>query len=492
MRLVLTWAGLTACNEHPIVHTELDRFADARTGMCTPARSAVDVLIVVDDSASMVQEQPNLAENLGAIADVYEQAADRLDYRIAVVPASMAHPGCEGPGGDGAFSADPCTDRLDDFVVTASGEGPGADTRDVCLDACDGWALQLEPPWIERIEGVSNLPAGGEIRQALACMGLQGVGGCRFQSPLEAMRAAILRAEDPEDAAFGFLRPHAGLFVMFVGDGMDCSAGPAGEALFSAPGATAATCWDAGIVCDADRNCRPVDRDGSGAATEPDGAALLHPLDGYLELLRGIDRQKQVVVPGIGRRVFVSTVGAMPAGGWPVYPPPADEGEAATFGVGLGCSTAVGQGHPAPRLFEMATVMAEGFQFEHWSICSDDFRPAVACLPGPSLPPPSCLPCVSDRKPTVPGVQPECIVHETTRDGTVLEVPPCEDTPERPEGHDRCFRILTDDAMSDECASEGANAQATIVWGDVRPDASCYEVVCTQSQRPLLDCPGQI
>lgn len=329
---------------------------------CSPPPTKVDVLLVVDDSPSMVEEAEALAQAMRDIAEVYEQTT--LDYRVAVTSTHVSGPDCP-PGLDGRFVRTSCIDRLEDFVSPESREATSTDARAVCGATCDGVIASV--PWIERVEGVHNVD--DPIRH-LVCAGQLGFNGCEAESPMAAALRALERAGDPTDPNFGFLRPDAGLSIVFLGDEDDCSR-PA-DATRPLRGATpSSACWDAAARCDED-SCELAN----------DGELL--PLEAFATRLRAIEEDKQVRSGNDGQRVFVSAVGGVPIG-YPEDPlryETDDSDFAGAFGVAPGCVTA--ERVAAPPLRTLAAAEA----FPEWmanvvSSCADDWWWALACLPNP-------------------------------------------------------------------------------------------------------------
>lgn len=174
----------------------------------------VDLLFVVDDSASMQGLQTELPELLDAFvagSDVPgEERPELTDIHVAVVSTNMGIEaagieGCEGAGDDGVFleltseELAACSPDMQSFVEYEDGEG--------------------------------------EITTELAasCVPSPGTDGCGFEHPLEAMLKALWPASDAsiqfrigaghgEDANAGFLREDSLLVVVVVSDEDDCSA----------------------------------------------------------------------------------------------------------------------------------------------------------------------------------------------------------------------------------------------------------------------------
>src|SRR5690606_20250072 len=111
-------------------------------------------------------------------------------------------------------------------------------------------------PWIESYSGVGNLPSGIDTLEAFQCFAPQGISGCGWESPLEAMARALDNMQNPERPEHGFLRSDALLAVLIVTDEVDCSISPGmGDALFvdktfwEGNLMTSAACWNAGVAC---------------------------------------------------------------------------------------------------------------------------------------------------------------------------------------------------------------------------------------------------
>ena len=155
----------------------------------------VDVLVVVDRSASMADDRERLARFAGGLASV---ALD-TDAHVAVVTSDLGGDGVAGCAGDGDAArfqrAAEC--GVDDGFVRT---GARAD-----LGTLDN--------------------AGGDVRGALACMLDLPVSTCPLSQPL----AAALRAVDgSQPANAGFHRAGVRLAVIILTDSDDCSLVAAG------------------------------------------------------------------------------------------------------------------------------------------------------------------------------------------------------------------------------------------------------------------------
>lgn len=365
----------------------------------------VDILLVIDNTGSMAEEQEILVDTVSALMVALERPGVEANYRLAFTTTDHGNPYCSARG-EPSFVFDVCRDHLEDFhFVTAE----PSDRTGVCLDACPEELVGLETlpttvagsdevaprPWIERTDGVRNLPETVSASDAAACLAAQGLMGCGFEQPLETMRRSLLRAFTAEDAAFGFMRPDASLVVIFVTDEDDCSYNPNHGSIFlpdgertfwndpTAASPSSAVCWNAGVRCEGSE-CRAVDLDEQGNLVDATSAAtdaVLHPLSRYVDALATIEAQKKAIDPALEVRVVA--IAGVPAGydGTLEY---SHEGEDVTFveqfGIDPGCTTERGQAVPPVRLREFVEAFAVDGEINLYSICGDDFRPAFEAV----------------------------------------------------------------------------------------------------------------
>lgn len=485
---------------------------------CLPVPPAVDVLLVIDDSPSMHEEAAALAENLRGFSQLYQRSV--LDYRIAVTSTDLGNPSCDpATADDGALLASSCRARPEQFVRGASVEAGPIDVWDEgCASHCGLDSLERLPtalfeggparprPWLERVGGVGNLPDGVDPDEALACLGSLGVSGCAFESPLAAAARALERSADPRDPAFGFLRPHAALLVLFITDEDDCSHRaehgdvfePGGDrALWSdptAPEPTSAVCWSAGVACEAgDRGaCHPVHRGPDGAPV-PAEAAVLEPPEDHIALYEAIDRSKRAGVlyspdvPGVYVRRVGGTLALEPAGA-------VDPQTLRAFGTGPACTGEDGrEAFPAPRLQVVVDAFPQDPGSRATSICEDVWIDALACVPAPfggsEQPWDGCfVGCPEDEDPSTPGLQPRCRLerHDTLADGrsTRRTLPRCEWA----DDGEPCWWPEVED-RGPWCLAAGGAFEVRL--RDVVPAArgTCLTLACAASTRPRADCP---
>jgi hypothetical protein len=362
--------------------------------------------------------------------------------------------------------------------------------------------------------------------EAFPCIASQGAGGCRFESPLEAMYQALQRMLRPGEPEYGFLRPDAQLMIVFITDGTDCSfaeehadifspASDGGSAVFwsdpDADAPTNAVCWNAGVACEGSgmpyASCSPSNKDAEGREDVVDDDAVLHPLRRYIELVQQIEDSKR----GTAERpdVIVSVISGVPQGydGELVYASSLDPVEQREFGVGSGCTyddgdptTPLATARPPVR----EKAFAEAFEINDrpnlYSICQESY---VGALDGIAVQlsdviRPSCMSaCVADVDAGTDGLQPRCTVTQESpgvggADAGNTDVPPCNADGTLPDDADACFVALLDDTLSEECVAEGWNLEFRIVRRECVhvPAGATIHATCSASLTPHIDCPS--
>jgi hypothetical protein len=539
----LSLAALAACSPGRLLDDndgEPEHYSEVTVQLQYTRPRKVDLLIVLDNSSSMAEEQATLANNVGSLIEVLEAEDVRSDYRVAITTTDTGHPSCPTSTPEhGAFMLTPCTSRLDQFV--ADGEGGPSDVRAVaCTDICglDAADLSILPtttdedptptprPWLENIGGRSNVPEGVEMRDAMRCFAPQGVAGCDFESPLEAMRQALLRTKDPTDPAYGFLRKDAVLFVAIITDEDDCSLAPGAEEIFS-PEATSATCWNAGVTCIGDPSgydsCEAINKDLAGNEGVSDADAVLQPLAAYVELFDELMADKLALDPS--QRPIIGVVGGVRSDGSLKF---ADVGDTdpefqQTFGIGPGCTAPSGvpnepiRATPPVRLRAIVDAFTPGNLF---SSCEDNWVPVLEELWhfgwwGFGQLQLGCFPhCALDTDDSTLMVEPDCIIEQHLPDADQAEhIPECArdeqgylidsetNDYQLPSDANVCYALLTDaaqqtsdvaDDMSPECTDLAFNLEFKISRrpGHPAPGGTRVTATCSLSADPSIACPG--
>jgi len=203
---------------------------DAGAPAPVPGTDQVDLLLVIDNSCSMTEEQASLTAELPRLLEVLATGdLDRngqrdiapLDVRVGVTTADM---------GTGGYTVPTCAraDFGDDGILRTQGR----------TDLTD--CAPTYPPFLAHGAG-DDLPAS---TTALGCVANVGTGGCGFEQPLEAALKALSPSAPTAWTAASFSPPifHEGtaghgdgfnaglvredsvLAVVFLSDEEDCSA----------------------------------------------------------------------------------------------------------------------------------------------------------------------------------------------------------------------------------------------------------------------------
>ncbi|MDC0717201.1 hypothetical protein [Nannocystis bainbridge] len=383
----------------PSAGSDSEPTTEASTGE-VPSVSAVDILFVIDNSGNMARHQERLVESIPALL----AGLDGQDLRIAVTTTDTGNPRCPAaqttPEG-GKFVMRRCVDAIDqgDFIFDEE------DFSSACTDHCTLSAIDftvaptstaLDPApkprnWIERTGG--DLNVGTSLADALACALPQGVSGCGFESPLQAMSFALtLALTSDSQTNYGFLRPEADLRIIIVTDEADCSYRHEFKDIFTTnktfwenpdrPDATSAVCFNAGVKCDGPgptyASCEAVDFAADGTVAADPAQAVLRPISEYVELLQDIQATKTGGA-SVGLFALAGVPHGFETGTVPlVYADDPDPDQQELFGIAAGCVAADDANItaiPPTRLIGLATSMLGAPQI--FSICDEDFDAAM-------------------------------------------------------------------------------------------------------------------
>ena len=203
MRFPLLATALLAACDTSVVVGDLEEVTTLRAVQ----NRNLDILFVVDNSASMTEQQSSLAGNFPRMIDVLEQLDGGLpNLHIGVVTSDM---------GTSASQTSP---------------GPGVGTIGVggCAGYGDNGALQHRSmllsngaTFISDVAGPNDTREKnytGALRDVFGEIALVGATGCGFEQHLSSMRQALAN-----QANSGFLRPDANLAVVIIADEDDCS-----------------------------------------------------------------------------------------------------------------------------------------------------------------------------------------------------------------------------------------------------------------------------
>ena len=439
----------SGCINHPLKGVILDKVSEKPEQVQLTVNKDVDILFVIDNSGSMGEEQAILAQNFGSFIEVLEAKEVEANYRIGVTTTDNGNPWC--PVGAttpeaGKLVLSSCKNRLNDFLFNNTVDVQDLACNDICTLTDD--QLEITPtttdfdttakprPWLENIEGKKNIPDATSTVDAFKCFGPQGINGCGFESQLESMYLSLKRAENTNEAEYGFLRAQAILAIVFVTDEVDCSYNKDYSEIFEQDGnkvfwsdptasfPTSAVCWNAGVECTGDpsnfETCDPVNKDVDGNPGVSDAEAVLHPMSRYYGLLDGLEQQKQEF--NANQEIIVGLIGGVAQDGSLQYGEvgSTDPEYQDSFGIGPGCTAPAPMGSTDPvtavppvRERDLVNRYSEGNMF---SICEDDYSPALEEIARSiqSQIQPACYPrCVKDSDEATPIVEPECTVEES-------------------------------------------------------------------------------
>ena len=408
----------------------------------------VDLLFVIDNSGTMGEEQLNLARNFPLLVQQLEaletDVGTGADVNIMVTTTDFGNPLCKPfanhPPESGAPVGDACTKRLDRFTGLGNINPPVYE--EACTAVCA--APGIEPvgndliihfndegdnvPAVEPVDINNDGVLDSPVAQALACIGPQGIDGCGYESPLEAMMQALNpyapwncgAPDDPVACPNGgverpFMREGAVLAVAMITDEADCSVKDYAimtdddyfAELDGQPLPSSAICWKAGVTCNGpDANGVYVN------CYSDDGDDLLQPVKRYTDFLN------LYIKEGLGKEVvMLGILGVPPVTAHnPNKPHEPIEGgvhdlvyrkwrdadileedmlagidadyQQWAFGIGPGCTGVDDQGNVTGQAIPPVRVkeVCESLDYDGHvrccieSVCDDDFSPALTCL----------------------------------------------------------------------------------------------------------------
>jgi hypothetical protein len=174
-----------------------------------PLPTSVDMLVMVDNSSSMGQEQANLTQSFHLLLDALIAPADLDGDGFEDGPAvESLHLGVISTDmGTGGFAVQTCRNPID---------GDDGILRNAPSGAIAGCG-ELYPLYLSFEEGDDP----SVVVDDFACVATLGTGGCGFEQHLKAVRKALTVHRDGANA--GFLRDDSLLSILLVTDEEDCS-----------------------------------------------------------------------------------------------------------------------------------------------------------------------------------------------------------------------------------------------------------------------------
>jgi hypothetical protein len=408
---ILRWAlavpglplALWACNSHPLeAPVPLPEQQNDQYYEVNPVRD-VDILFMIDNSPSMQQEQDNLARNFPAFIDELKKIPGGLpSVHIGIISSDL------GPGLTPLQGGCPLVGGDRGILQVKAGCGLNANER-----------FLVSTP-----NGTANPTVNftGDLGTVFSCMAKLGTGGCGYEHQLQASRVALYDMSAPDNK--GFLREQAYLAIIYITDEDDCSA-ELNTDLFTddmtfAGTASSFRCAQVGHLCGG--KSPPIGEFSAPLADcDSNEKGRLIPVGAMIESIRAVKHNpdQQILVSGIF--------------GWPNNPAVAQYRYAKGrdgLDYASGCTSANGDATSALRMKKFVDGFGANGSF--FSICQDDFRPAMQKI-GEKLAAKLGNPCISaplvDIKPAEPGVQPDCQVIDAEpadNGGTnYTALPPC-------------------------------------------------------------------
>ena len=245
----------------------------------------LDVLFVIDDSGTMVNEQEALAAGFPGFVEAMTGTDDEVDLHIGFVSSNLG----TAPAGTGGVGCD----------------GEGDEGHLQVRAACPG--LTSDDPFVQHrvaAGGEAEVNYTGELAEQLQCMAQLGTDGCGFEQHLESMMRAL--ENDAENA--GFLRAEANLAVIVLADEDDCSASDRALFIAQAGGDTRTSllgeltsfrCFEFGVACAEDAEGERELGPRTDCAPD-DESTYIEPVGTYVEFLTGLK--------GGRHRVAVATI----------------------------------------------------------------------------------------------------------------------------------------------------------------------------------------
>jgi hypothetical protein len=417
-----------------------------------PVEADLDILFVIDNSASTGDKQALFAQNF----QNYVQALDsfpggRPNLHIGVVSTTV------GTGGSTNISANcPITAPGDDGALHSA--LVGGTVNGTACSSCTVSGSFLSDLAASPTTRTTNYscPSANPLATALPCIAELGVNGCGFEAPLEAMKRA-LDGSNPANA--GFVRDGAFLAIVILTDEDDCSVKD--PSLFALNN-----------VGPGDFRCQPLyaydcaqpisaTTPGTYTNCKPKVGGYLQDTSAYVDFLASIKQPGQITVAVIGGvdangnppdpNGFTISTGPLTIPGTPMPQALALEPQCMTT---INLNPAIAR--PGLRLSDFVQrTTTRGTHAKYYSVCQSDYSPALADL-GKEL---ATLlsPCLqglidtTDSNLANPGLQPQCTVsdvqHYGAPDASESLVSPChmlDATTPDPAGARPCWWVAAD------------------------------------------------
>jgi hypothetical protein len=387
----------------------------------TPNRN-LDVLFVIDDSPSTADKQNNLANNFPNFINVLSSLPGGLpNLHLGVVTTDLGTKGSASP------TPGPSIGQAGNGGCVGTGKGGVLQTRGAPVTS--NFVSDLDGGGGGRIKNYT-----GTLASVFDTMARVGVGGCGFEQPLAAMRAAL---ESTNTANAGFLRADAALAVVFITDEDDCSiASPAilGPESAALGPLQSFRCTRFGVTC-ATGGATPDEMNMVGpksGCTGSVGSPYLDDVAPYRSFLVGLKGDTRRVVVGAimaPTTPFSTELRSAPGGGTPVT--------ALSHSCAYQGADGSNVGDPAVRMAEFLSLFPE--RSASSTICQQDLSGGLTAISQKislSIGSPCLSVEIADVEPATVGIQPDCIV-EDLLGATTTAIPACGSN-----GPATCWRLI--------------------------------------------------
>jgi hypothetical protein len=291
--------------------------------------AAVDILVVVDNSANMGRAQAVLTRTMTRLVADLENFTDEggnpfeLDVQVMVTTTDMGNQLCTPfqPDGYSPAAGSPIATGCNARIANFTGLTGTVVVPEVCTAACPADIVAADPFIAFTGGGLDNVPnvepadvdgdgqPDSSAAQALACLVPQGINGCGYESPLEATLQALNPGAAWNTGPRPFLRDEAALGIILLTDEADCSIGDVAlmtdasyynvDPSTGMAAASSALCYNAGVQCSG------PDAGGIYAdCTSIDGP--LQPVTRYTDFLA------QYLRDDLGKQVFMAGLIGVP------------------------------------------------------------------------------------------------------------------------------------------------------------------------------------
>ena len=438
-----------------------------------PVSADIDILFVIDNSASTSDKQTIFAQNFPKFVQALDAfPTGRPNLHVGVIDSTVDI-------GTSKFGNCPSPDPNDDgkFQNTARGG---------CTATPNGYFITD----VKTADGTRQVNYAGTLEDTFSCIAQIGSGGCGFEAPLEAMKRALdgSRAENS-----GFIRDGAYLAVIFLTDEDDASTKDA--TVFSLPDNQVGGPNDFRVqplfayTCDT-----PISSSAPGTYKNCKARTDSYLQDPglYASFLSSVKDPAQIVVAAIG---------APPPGLMTNDDPPQTANSPDSIATGAvtlngntqplamlpSCSATINGnpsiGRPAIRLESFLSSFGSRGRF--YSVCQSDYSAALTDI-GKTLFN-AISPCLEGRvdptdiDPSNPGTQLDCNVADTHGDESVA-IPRCPmqdaSTP-APNAPRTCYWI---DQNTTTCPAPDTGYEINIVRGDPPATGTVVDVECAVAE----------